>query len=159
MFREDASRELPVSHEDQVWPVMNRDRARSTPDPVIVHEPAIFRAAEAAPDVPATVGILLFAVYLALIGALAVATAGPGESGFMLTIAGLFVVAFFAVPRLILAQEPTHGLRVTMDQFLAKGLDTYTGHCSGRAALAQMFVVPVLLTIGILLIAVVIAVG
>ena len=159
MFREAASRELPVSHEDQVWPVLNRDPTPSMPATVIVDEAPAFRAAAAAPDVPAAVGILLFAIYLALIGALAIATSGPGESGFMLAIAGLFVVVFFTVPRLILGQEPTHGLRITMDQFLATGLDTYTGHCSGRAALVQMFVVPVLLTVGILLIAVVIAVG
>jgi hypothetical protein len=34
---------------------------------------------------------------------------------------------------------------------------TFTGHCSGGAALVQMFLVPVALTIGILAIAVIIA--
>ena len=36
-------------------------------------------------------------------------------------------------------------------------MHTFTGHCTGGAALVQMFLVPVALTIGMLAIAVVIA--
>ena len=158
MFRETAAQPLQASDEDQAWPVLDRDPLVTVPVAAVVDESLVFRAAPAAPDVPAGVGISLFFTYLALVGALAVATAGPGESRFMLVIAALFVVAFFTVPRLILAQEPTDSPRITLDRFLARGLDTYTGHCSGGAALVQMFVVPVLLTFGILLIALVIAV-
>jgi hypothetical protein len=32
---------------------------------------------------------------------------------------------------------------------MRKGMDTLTGHCSGRAALVQMMIVPVLLTLGV----------
>ena len=164
MFRETALAPVDTPYDEHIWPVLSRDDAFPRPVETPVDEatawPAAlpFRSAAAAPDVPAAVGILLFASYLALIGALAIATAGPGESKFALVIAGLFVVAFFSVPRLILAQEPIDGARVTMDHFLTRGIDTFTGHCSGRAALVQMFVVPVLLTIGVLSIAIIIAV-
>lgn len=164
MFRETALAKIDVHYDLHVWPVLNRDN----PFPRLVETTADeaselalslpFRPASAAPDVPAAVGILLFACYLALIGALAVATAGTGESKFALVIAALFVVAFFTVPRLILAQEPIDGARITMDRFLSRGIETFTGHCSGRAALVQIFVVPVLLTIGVLSIAIIIAV-
>lgn len=166
MFRETASAKIDVRYDEHVWPVLNR----GNPFPRLVEKttdegeaselpPSLpFRSAAAAPDVPAAVGILMFACYLALIGGLAIATAGPGESKFALVIAALFVVAFFTVPRLILAQEPIDGARVSMDQFLSSGIETYTGHCSGRAALVQMFVVPVLLTICVLSIAIIIAV-
>lgn len=164
MFHETALAKIDVHYDEHVWPVLNREN----PFPRLVETEADevselplslrFRSAAAAPDVPAVVGILLFACYLALISALAIATAGPGESKFALVIAALFVVAFFTVPRLILAQEPVDGARVTMDQFLSRGIETFTGHCSGRAAMVQMFVVPVLLTIGVLSIAIIIAV-
>jgi hypothetical protein len=119
---------------------------------------SLFRPAAALPDVPGAVGALLFTSYLALIGALAVATTGPGESRLSIVIGALFVLAFFTVPRLFLAQEPMNSRRVTMDQFLAQGVETYTGHCSGSAALVQMFLVPVLLTLGVLSIAIIVAV-
>jgi hypothetical protein len=164
MFRETARAKIDVHYDEHVWPVLSRENAfprlvEITADEASELPPSLpFRSAAAAPDVPAAVGILLFACYLALIGALAIATAGPGESKFALVIAALFVVAFFSVPRLILAQEPIDGARVTMDHFLTRGIETFTGHCSGRAALVQMFVVPVLLTLGVLSIAIIIAV-
>ena len=92
-------------------------------------------------------------IYLALIGALALATAGPGQSGMALVIAGLFVVTFFTVPWLIFKQEVPAAKRTVMSRFLAQGMQTYTGPCAGKAALVQMFIVPVLLTFGVLLIA------
>ena len=170
MFRETALTKIDVRYDEDVWPVLSRDDAfprlvettadEATTSPAsAAPSPSLpFRPAAAAPDVPAAVGILLFACYLALISALAIATAGPGESKFALVIAALFVVAFFTVPRLILAQEPVDGARMTMDRFLAGGIETFTGHCSGRAALVQMFVVPVLLALGVLSIAIIIAV-
>ena len=101
--------------------------------------------------------MMLFAAYLALIGALAIATSGPGRIANGAGHRGLFVVAFFTVPRFIFAQEPKQRPRPDLDRFLATGMRTFTGHCTGGAALVQMFIVPVALTIGMLAIAVVIA--
>lgn len=115
------------------------------------------RSAAAMPDVPSSVGWALFAAYLSLVGSLALATLGPGKSTFTVVIAGLFVVAFFAVPAFIFAQEPKDGPHPTMEHFLVTGINTYTGHCTGAAAVLQMFIVPVALTAGVLLMAVEIA--
>ena len=156
MFRDVDSQPL-AQVDEPLWPVTNRERPDNEPVPAIVNESLAFRAAPATPDVPASVGVLLFGCYLALVGALALATAGPGQSSFMLVIAALFVVAFFAVARFIFAQEPQVVRRPGMERFLARGIDTYTGPCTGGAAMVQMFVVPVLLTLGMLAIALVIA--
>ena len=160
MFRDENYAQLTTSDEaPSVWPVLGSDRQPLTdPQPEKPATVAPFRAEAATPDVPASVGIMLFAAYLALIAALAVATSGPGESRMVLVIAGLFVVAFFAVPHFILAQEPKNERRPNLSRFLATGMRTFTGHCTGGAALVQMFVVPVALTIGMLAIAVVIAI-
>lgn len=152
-----ATARKPSLVEAPVWPVLNRELPHLAAVPAIVDESLHHRGAEATPDVPGSVGILLFGSYLALIGALSIATAGPGESKFVIAIAGLFVLAFFSVPRLIFAQEPKEARRPSMSLFLARGLNTYTGKCSGRDALVQMFIVPILLTFGVLAIAVVIA--
>lgn len=145
--------------EAPVWPVLNREPPILAAVPAAVNETLHHRGAEATPDVPSSVGLLLFASYLALIGALFIATAGPGESKFAIAIAGLFVVAFFSVPRLIFAQEPKSVRRPSMEVFLARGLDTYTGKCSGRDALVQMLVVPLALTFCVLSLAVIIAIS
>ena len=47
------------------------------------------------------------------------------------------VIAFFAVPRFIFAQEPKHGRRPSLSRFLATGMQTLTGHCTGSAAMVQ----------------------
>ena len=100
---------LAPNDEQSVWPVLVHERPRQADPLPEAAEASQFRAEAAAPDVPAAVGTLLFACYLALIGALAIATAGPGELKFALVIAALFVVAFFSVPSFILAQEPIDG--------------------------------------------------
>lgn len=159
MLREEKIPEcLPNDEGQSVWPVLGNDRVRqSSALPVSAPEVSQFRAAAAMPDVPASIGFMLFGVYFALIATLAIATAGSAESKMALTIAGLFVVAFFAVPRFIFAQEPKQGRPPSLNRFLATGMRTYTGHCSGRAAMVQMFIVPVALTFGIVAIAVEIA--
>lgn len=103
-----------------------------------------------APDLPGSVGVLLVTAYAALIAALALTAVASRESAFMVVIAALFLVAFFTVPRIFLKIEPKDGRRPSLDRFLADGMETLTGHCSGPAALVQMLIVPVLLTIGIL---------
>jgi hypothetical protein len=159
MFRDEDMGQLARAEDAaSVWPVLGNNRKPATgPRPQPVSDAPAFRAEAATPDVPASIGMMLFAAYLALIGALAIATSGPGESRMVLVIAGLFVVAFFAVPHYIFAQEPKGGRRPDLSRFLATGMRTFTGHCSGGAALVQMFLVPVALTIGILAIAVIIA--
>jgi hypothetical protein len=105
-----------------------------------------YRAALSAPDVPVAVGRLIVAAYAALIAAFALAAAGSPESIFMISISALFVVMFFTVPRLMLGVEPKGAGHPSFSRFLASGMDTFTGHSTGRAALVQILIVPVSLT-------------
>jgi hypothetical protein len=99
-----------------------------------------------APDVPAVVFGMLFAAYASLIAAFALATVRSAESVYVVTISALFVLAFFTVPRIFFHVEPKSIRRPGLDRFLRDGIQTLTGHCSGKDALIQMMIVPVLLT-------------
>ena len=140
-----------------VWPTSAQLAPYPLPELERISERLEFRATPAAPDVPAAVGGLIAASYAGLIVALAVATVGSAESIFVIVIAAPFVIAFFTVPRIFFAVERNSGVRASFDDFLNKGMDTFTGHNSGKAALVQMLVVPVLLTFAILAMGVAIA--
>jgi len=141
-----------------VWPSSAQLAPFPMPELDRISEREEFRATPAAPDVPAAVGGVIAAAYAGLIAALAVATAGSAQSIFAIVVAALFVVVFFTVPRIFFAVE-RGGVRASFDDFLANGMDTFTGHNSGKAALVQMLVVPVTLTLGVLAIGIVIAAG
>ena len=141
-----------------VWPSSAQLAPFPMPELDRISEREEFRATPAAPDVPAAVGGVIAAAYAGLIAALAVATAGSAQSIFAIVVAALFVVVFFTVPRIFFAVE-RGGVRASFDEFLANGMDTFTGHNSGKAALVQMLVVPVTLTLGVLAIGIVIAAG
>ena len=132
-----------------VWPTS----AQMAPFPVWEIEPTSqlqdFQPAPAAPDIPAAVGGLIAASYAGLIANLAVATVGSAESIFVIVVAALFVIAFFTVPRIFFAVERNNGVRASFDDFLCNGINTYTGHNSGKAALVQMLIVPIMLTLGV----------
>ena len=132
-----------------VWPTS----ASVAPFPVPELEPfslqPTFRATPAAPDVPTAVG--------GLIAALAVATVGSAESIFVIVIAALFVIAFFTVPRIFFAVERDSGVRASLDDFLRNGMNTFTGHNSGKAALVQMLIIPIMLTLAVVAMGIAIA--
>ena len=140
-----------------VWPTSASVAPFLVPEMESIHQRLDFRATPAAPDVPAAVGGLIAASYAGLIAALAVATIGSAESIFVIVIVALFVVAFFTVPRIFFAVERDSGVRASFDDFLNKGMDTLTGHNSGKAALVQMLIVPIMLTLGVLAMGITIA--
>jgi hypothetical protein len=57
------------------------------------------------------------------------------------------MLMFFTVPATFFRVEG--GRRPSFEPFLAQGMDTLTGHSSAGAALVQMLIVPVSLTIGV----------
>ena len=140
-----------------VWPTSASVAPFLVPEMESIHQRLDFRATPAAPDVPAAVGGLIAASYAGLIAALAVATIGSAESIFVIVIAALFVVSFFTVPRIFFAVERDSGVRASFGDFLNKGMDTLTGHNSGKAALVQMLIVPIMLTLGVLAMGIAIA--
>ena len=103
----------------------------------------------AAPDVAAGVGTLIVAAYAGLILAFFAFFTGSFLALFAVSVATMFVAIFFAVPRIFFAVEPDASRRPSFSAFMHRGLDTPTGRCTGRDALVQMLIVPVLLTLGI----------
>ena len=140
-----------------VWPTSASVAPFPIPDLETTTDRHDFRPTPAAPDVPAAVGGLIAASYAGLIVALAIATVGSAESIFVIVIAALFVVAFFTVPRIFFAVERDSGVRSTLDDFMRRGMNTFTGHNSGKAVLIQMLIVPVMLTLGVLAMGITIA--
>jgi hypothetical protein len=116
-------------------------------------------AAPSAPDVPGAVGGLIAASYVTLIGTLAIATTGSSPSIFAIAVAAFLVGMFFAVPRIFFSVEPKAGQRPRLGQFIREGIDTSTGHSGGAAALVQMLVVPVCLTLGVMAMGMIVAIN
>ena len=110
---------------------------------------------KAAPDVPASVGMMLVGVYLAIIALFALTIANAGAGPFMIVVDLAFLAAFFTVPALFLRTEGDPAKRPSLLKFLETGMQTYTGRVSGAGALVQMFVVPVLLALAVLCIGIV----
>ncbi len=100
--------------------------------------------APAVPDMPVAVGRMIVGVYAAIILAFALTMARGGEASFMIAISAGYVAIFLAVPRIFLAVEADASRRPSLSQFLERGIDTWTGHLSGRAALVQIMIVPLL---------------
>ena len=112
-------------------------------------EQAMATPAAAVPDIAPGVGRLIVAAYAGLLTVLFAFFTGSALALFAVTIAAGFAVAFFTVPILFLKVEADRSRRPSLDGFLYKGMETLTGHCSGRDALIQMLIVPVLLTFGL----------
>lgn len=142
----DSYRKVDVA---AVWPV----GAQIAPLPIHDMEQATAEKpagpTPAAPDVPATVGVMIIGSYAVLLSTFALATIASAYSIYMITISALFLVAYFTVPWLFMKQEPKSGRRPSLDRFLRDGMETLTGHSTAAAALVQMLIVPVLLTLGV----------
>jgi len=154
IFETESYRKVDVA---AVWPARTEVAPLPVPEaaaPAPVHS----KPTPSSPDVPVAVGGLIALSYVGLIGAFAVATIGSAHSWYMITISALFLVAFFTVPRIFLGIEPKQGARPDFDRFMAEGMQTLTGHSSGSAALVQMLIVPVSLTLAMLAIAVAVSV-
>jgi hypothetical protein len=148
----DAASELP-----SVWPVLIREKIEDAAHPAVFDEALAQRCGPALPDVPTSVGYMLFASSVSLVAALALATVASGPGALAIGVAMFFIAMFFAVPRIMLAQEPGSQRRPTLESFLGQGMVTYTGHFTGGAALVQMLIVPISLTAGALAIGVIVA--
>ena len=133
-----------------VWPASAQVAPLPIPEAVDGCEEQVVRSTPAAPDVPAAAGFMIAGTYVALIAALAMATAGSGKSLMAIVIAFFFVFTFFSVPAIFFGVEGAEHGRRSFSKFMEDGMETLTGHNSGRAALVQMLLVPVLLTFGVI---------
>ena len=112
-------------------------------------EEAPFTATPAMADVPTGVARLIVAPYVALIGVFFALFANSALAAFSIVICAFFVAMYFGVARIFLAVEAAPGQRPSLDRFMRVGIDTLTGRTSGRDALMQMLIVPVLVTLGL----------
>jgi hypothetical protein len=108
---------------------------------------APFQSASAVPDIPPALGKMLVTAYVTLLATFAFTMAHSRQALFAIAICAVFLTMYLCVPRIFLGVEPKQGKRPSFGVFLDKGLETYAGHCSGRDALIQMLIVPVLLTV------------
>jgi hypothetical protein len=104
-----------------------------------------FRAAPSTPDIPSSVGVMIIMSYVMLLGSFAVTMVGSRSTAFALSICFFFLFMYLAVPSIFLKVEPQQS-RPSLRYFMGTGMQTYTGHMTGKDALAQILVVPVLLT-------------
>ena len=132
-----------------VWPSGAQIAPLPIPELGDLQEAPPSGATPAAPDVPAAAGFMIAGSYVTLLIALAVATTGSGKSLFAIVIAAFFICMFFAVPSVFLGVDAAGRRGRNFSDFMERGMQTVTGHCSGRAALVQMLLVPVMLTFGI----------
>jgi hypothetical protein len=108
-----------------------------------------FAATPAMADIPAGITNLIVGSYAALILVFFGLFARSPLALFAITICAFFVAIFFAVPKMFLAVEAAPGRRPTLASFMHSGMMTLTGRSSGRDAMVQMLIVPVLLTLGL----------
>lgn len=132
-----------------VWPTGAQVAPLPVPD-LDQAAPQAQQATPAAPDVPAAVGKLIAGSYVTLLAAFALATVASSYSVYTIVICAGFLVAYFSVPWLFFRQERSSGKRPSLEAFMQDGMETLTGHSSGGAALVQMMIVPVFLTIGVI---------
>ena len=147
-----ASPDAPVA---AVWPSFQEALLNRQPLEIERAEPAeaetvVVAQTTAAPDVPAAVARLIVAPYVGLLTVFFALFAGSPLAFFSITVCAFFVAVFFAVPRIFFAIEADPARRPTLSQFMHNGIQTLTGHTSGKDALIQMLIVPVFLTFGLL---------
>ena len=135
--------------------------ARVAPLPAVQGDDAVEQQLDgperAAPEIPAAVGLMICGIYLALMAALAFATVGSGKSLLAIVVALFFVMMFFSVPAVFLGIDAEGDTRRSLSRFMEQGMETLTGHSTGGAALVQMLVVPVFLTLGVVCIGIIAA--
>lgn len=102
----------------------------------------------AAPDVPREVGYMILAAYAAIMTAFLVLFTRSADSTFMVVISTLYATIFFAVPVIFLKTENRPN-RLSLQSFLTDGIDTWTGHVDGSAAVAQILSIPVTIALAV----------
>lgn len=130
-----------------VWPTAAVE-GRAAP-PKAEAEAAPFGATPAMADVPTGVARLIVGPYAVLIGVFFALFANSELAAFSIAICAFFVAMYFGVACIFLAVEAAPGHRPSFARFMRTGIDTMTGRSTGRNALIQMLIVPVLVTMGL----------
>jgi len=85
--------------------------------------------------------------YLAFLAIMAVGFQSP-DMILPMVIFVAFIAILFGTPMMWARMKPDHDSRaLTMSQFLARGIETHTGHNTGGTAAVQMLILPVLVVL------------
>jgi hypothetical protein len=107
----------------------------------------------AEPRLPPMVGWLMVLAYAATMAGFLLFFGGSAFTAFMLAIGFFYLAVYAGVPALFLRMQrppaPSDIRQADMANFLARGMETWTGHLSGRQALVQIMAVPVALAIAV----------
>lgn len=97
------------------------------------------------PDLPAAVGFMLVGAFAWIIGAYLITFWGELQALEMVVVDAVYVTVYLGVPWLVLRLEPRTGPNPPLADFMRRGLDTFTGHLTGKEALFQILTIPVAL--------------
>jgi hypothetical protein len=121
------------------------DRARILPAPVESRAAVLPGQYGRAFDLPPVLHLATVGLYLTYLGVMSIAFMAP-DLVLPMVICVISVVAGFGVPGLwARIAPPPAGQRQSLDRFLREGFTCMTGHVSGRAAMAQVLILPVLI--------------
>lgn len=102
-------------------------------------------------DVPRAIGHMIVVSYAAILVAFGLAFSGASDVLFTIGVCAVYLAAYLGAPWVMFrveARHRPHGDRRLAD-FLENGLETWTGHVSGSAALAQILTIPIALTLAV----------
>ena len=136
----------------RVDPLLLRADARLVPAPVQ-------RACEDRSfELPPVLHAATFVLFAGFVSVLSLAFANP-ELAVPWGIFVFFIAAFFTVPALWTRMAPANASRALgWSEFMARNIDTATGHCSGREATVLVLLLPTLILIWSIAIAVIAAI-
>lgn len=95
----------------------------------------------AVPDLPREIGLMILGSYGAIMAAFIALFMRSADAAMMVVISALYVTMYLSVPAIFLKTESRSG-RLDMRTFMANGIETWTGHVGGRAALIQILSIP-----------------
>lgn len=95
----------------------------------------------AAPDLPREIGLMILGSYGAIMAAFIALFMRSADAAMMVVISALYVAMYLSVPAIFLRTESRSG-RLDMPRFMANGIETWTGHVDGRAAIIQILSIP-----------------
>jgi hypothetical protein len=103
----------------------------------------------AAPYLPPAVGWMMVAAYaISMFGFLLFFT-GSHQVLFMLVVGLFYLTIYVAVPMIFLRIQPRTGRQVNWSRFLDQGMETWTGHLSGKQAAVQILAIPAALALAV----------
>lgn len=111
----------------------------------------------AVPDVPVSAGVMIAGSYGLIMAGFFLGFAHGRDAVMMVVISALYATIYLTVPAIMLHAEG-RGSRPNMQRFLRDGLNTWTGHASGRAALIQIMLIPLAIALAVFAIGIVAAV-